>query len=270
MSLGSGRKLGLIASLITVILPVVTVIASIFMAQSLIATIQSWVANQATPAFSILSAELSAFFTVLVILAIVGLVGFILFILAMHQLSHYYKESGIFKNIVYALIVNIVGAIFVFALFFVFISSSINTAITTPSTSILPFLNQFIFSFLALVVVALVLGIISAAFYMRAFNKLGEKSDRDSFKAAGVLYFVGVLLSIVLVGGILVWIAWIFAAWGFHSLKPLSSPNIYSTPSAGTSPVPAQTIPCPNCGTGNVPEALYCRSLRQATPIELL
>ncbi len=259
MSLGSGRKLGLIASLITVILPVVTVIASVIMAQSLFATIQRWVANQVTPTFSILSAELNAFFIILVIIAIIGLVGLILFILAMHQLSHYYKESGIFKNIVYALIVNIVGTIFVFALFFVFITSSINSAITTPSTSIIPFLNQFVFSFLALVVLAMVLGIISAAFYMRAFNKLGEKSDRDSFKAAGVLYFVGVLLSIVLFGGILIWIAWIIAAWGFYSLKP-SSTNIYSAPSAGTSPVPAQIIPCPNCGTGNVPEALYCGS----------
>jgi len=260
MSLSSGRKLGVIASLITVILPVVTVIASVFMAQSLFATFQRWVANQATPAFSILSAELSAFFIILVILAIISLIGLILFILAMHQLSHYYKESGIFKNIVYALIVNIVGAIFVFALFFVFITSSINSAITTPSTSILPFLNQFFFSLIALIVLAMVLGIISAAFYMRAFNKLGEKSDSDSFKAAGVLYFVGVLLSVVLVGGILVWIAWIIAAYGFHSLKPLSSPNNFSTPSAVTSPVPAQTIPCPNCGTGNVPEALYCGS----------
>ena len=72
MSLSSGRKLGLIASLITVILPVVTVIASVLLAQALIATFQHWVANQATPAFSILSAELSTFFTVLVILAIIG------------------------------------------------------------------------------------------------------------------------------------------------------------------------------------------------------
>jgi len=80
MSLSSGRKLGVIASLITVILPVVTVIASVFMAQSLFATFQRWVANQATPAFSILSAELSAFFIILVILAIISLIGLILFI----------------------------------------------------------------------------------------------------------------------------------------------------------------------------------------------
>ena len=260
MSLGSGRKLGVIASLITVILPVVAVIASVFMAQSFFTTIQRWVANQVTPTFSILSAQLNTFFNVLVILAIVGLVGFILFILAMHQLSHYYKEPGIFKNIAYALIINIVGAIAVFALFFVLISSSINSAITTPSNLSLQFLDQFIFSFLALVVLAMVLGIISAAFYMRAFNKLGEKSGLDRFKAAGVLYFIGVLLSIVLFGGVLVWIAWIFVAWGFYSLKPSSSTNIYSTPSAGTSPVLAQTKPCPNCGVGNVPEALLCGS----------
>jgi len=171
----------------------------------------------------------------------------------------------------YSLIINIVGAIAVFTLFFVFILSSINTAITTPSTLAIPFLTQFIFSFLAIAVVALVLGIISAAFYMRGFNNLGEKSGRDSFKAAGVLYLLGVLLSIVLIGGFLLWLSWIFAAWGFYSLKPLSSTNFYSTPSAATSPVIVQTKPCPNCGIGNVPEALFCGScgkeLQDTTPV---
>jgi uncharacterized membrane protein len=259
VSLNSGRKLGVTASIITVIMPVVAVIASIFMAQSLFTTIQSWVTNQVTPTFSILYAQLSSFFVVLVILAIVGLIGFILIILAMHQLSHYYKESSIFKNIVYALIVNIIGAIFVFALFFSFISSSINTAITTPSTLAMPFITQFIISFLALVVVALVLAIISGFFFMRAFNKLGEKSDRDSFKAAGVFYFLGALLSIVLIGGLLIWLSWIFAAWGFHSIKPFTTNN-YSTPSAGTSAIPAQTICCPFCGTENKLDAIHCGS----------
>ncbi len=259
MSLGSGRKLGVIASLITIIMPVVSVIVSIFMVQSLLVTVQSWL-NQTAPTFSFFSAEFNAFFIVFAISAIVGLVGFILFIIAMHKLSHYYKESGIFNNIAYALVVNIVGAIVILALFFVFISSSINSAISTPSTLAIPFLTQFILSILALVIAALVLGVISAVFYMRAFNKLGEKSGVGSFKTAGVLYLVGVLLSIVLVGGFLVWIAWIFAAWGFYSLKPSSSTNISSTPSAGTSPVPAQTKSCPNCGTENVPEALFCGS----------
>jgi uncharacterized membrane protein len=180
--------------------------------------------------------------------------------LAMHLLSHYYKESGIFNNIAYALVVNIVCTIVVLALFFVFISSSINSALSTPSTLAIPFLTQFIFSFLALVVVALVLGVISAAFYMRAFNKLGGKSGVGSFKTAGVLYLVGVLLSIVLIGVVLVWIAWIIAAWGFYSLKPSSSTNIDSIPSAAIQPIVAQTNSCPNCGTENVPGALYCRS----------
>jgi hypothetical protein len=98
-------------------------------------------------------------------------------------------------------------------------------------------------------VVALVVGITSAAFYMRAFNKLEEKSGVSSFKTAGVLYLVGTLLSIVLIGGILVWLAWIFAAWGFHSLKPLLTTPIYSTQSATAFPYFEQNKRCPNCGT---------------------
>jgi uncharacterized membrane protein len=59
---------------------------------------------------------------------------------------------------------------------------------------------------------------------MRAFNKLAEKSGDDNFKTAGLLYLLGTVLTIVLIGGLLIWIAWIFAAMGFNSLKPKEPP----------------------------------------------
>jgi uncharacterized membrane protein len=44
------------------------------------------------------------------------------------------------------------------------------------------------------------------------------------FQSSRVLYLVGVLTSIVLIGGFLVWIAWIFAAWGFTHLSHYRQP----------------------------------------------
>jgi uncharacterized membrane protein len=84
------------------------------------------------------------------------------------------------------------------------------------------FFSQFIVTYLRVLGVSTVFGIVNAVLYMRAFNKLAEKSGIDNFKTAGLLYSIGVLLTFVLIGWILVWRAWIFAATGFHKLKPSS------------------------------------------------
>ena len=98
MSFESGRKLGLTASLIAVIMPVIGVITAIFLVLSLLAGTLSTLFN---------------FESITILLAIAGIItfaGFILFLVAMHSLSQYYSESGIFKNVLYGFIINIVGA----------------------------------------------------------------------------------------------------------------------------------------------------------------
>jgi hypothetical protein len=102
------------------------------------------------------------------------------------------------------------------------------------------------------------MGIISSILIMRAFNKLGEKSGVDSFKTVGLLYLLGVLLSIVGIGAILSWIAFIFAAIGFYRLKPtVAAPAVtYSTESPL---VTVQAKRSPYCSTENKLDAAYCR-----------
>jgi len=73
---------------------------------------------------------------------------------------------------------------------------------------------------LLLIFAAFIIEIIGAVFYMRAFNKLGEKSGVRSFNKAGMFYVIGTVLMIVAIGGLLFWIAWIYVASGFNSLKP--------------------------------------------------
>ena len=60
---------------------------------------------------------------------------------------------------------------------------------------------------------ALAFGIVNGLLYMRAFNKLKEKSGVDNFGTAGLLYLIGVFIPLI------TWIAWIFAAMGFNKLK---------------------------------------------------
>jgi uncharacterized membrane protein len=270
MSLQSGRKLGLAASLIQIIIPViaviVVVIAIVYMIASIPATLTG--PNPTLPNFSFLYL---GFVAVLVLVGIVTFIGIILFIIAMHSLSHYYNEPGIFKNALYGFILNIVGSIVAVVVEFVFVLRSIGSlspsstlpAAVTPTPPLPPLTSifaQFVLGFLAVLAVGFVLAIISAVLYMRAFNKLAEKSGIDNFRTAGLLYLLGQVLAIVLVGALLVWIGWIFAAMGFNSIKPKEPPppTLVYTTSQTTMPT-IKKIYCPNCGTENDANATYCK-----------
>ena len=249
MSFESGRKLGLTASLIAVIMPVIGVITAIFLVLSLLAGTLSTLFN---------------FESITILLAIAGIItfaGFILFLVAMHSLSQYYSESGIFKNVLYGFIINIVGAAIAVSIELAIIVTSIVKIAQGAGTGTAdPSAIQFIILFLAVFAVAFILGIVSAVFYMRAFNKLGEKSGINNFKTAGLLYLIGTVLSIVGIGVLLLWIAWIFAAQGFYSLKPKSpKPQHLFPPTSQTSLTgTAQKRFCPYCGTENTADSVYC------------
>jgi len=72
-------------------------------------------------------------------------------------------------------------------------------------------------------VVTSVVAIINGILYRRAFDALAEKSGEKNFKQAGSFMFTGDVLMIVLVGTVMVFIAWILAFKGFTSIKPKSS-----------------------------------------------
>ena len=227
MSFELGRKLGLTASIIAVIVPVITVILYGLLFLSLLGIISSALTGGSQTLVSPLFP--AGILTALVAIGIIGLIGIILFLVAMNRLSQYYSEPSMFKNALYGFLINIIGitALIVIAFALIF------TTIVHSATSSAPVLSgAFTTMLLGVVVAALVISIASAVLYMRAFNKLGEKSGVHSFNTAGLLYLVGTALTIVLVGSLLVWIAWIFALSGFNSLKPKTAEPLtvsYST-----------------------------------------
>lgn len=257
MALESGRKLGYIASLISVIVPIVAIIGVVVFVISLIATAASrFSSGTVVGPFFGLTAGFIAFF---VAVGVLGLVGFILFLVAMHRLSNYYNEPVIFKNVLYAFILSIVSGVIALALEFGFILSSIAGISQTSTSSTPASFPQFILVYVAVLGVSLAFAVVNAVLYMQAFNKLAEKSGIGDFKTTGLLYLIGTLLTIVAFGGILVWIAWIFAAMGFNKLKTQPTTNLtvsYPAPPPLSNSI--QTKRCPNCGTQNLADALYC------------
>ena len=107
--------------------------------------------------------------------------------------------------------------------------------------------------------------IVSAVFYKRSFNKLSEKSGVRNFGTAGELILIGTALTIILIGGLIAWIGWIFGAIGFNSMKPKTNapPNMFypsNNPVASFpdgekkfcsycgQPMSLDSAFCPNCG----------------------
>jgi len=227
-------------------MPVAIVVTMVFFLWSIIASIPA--ISTGSPTIPNLSFFSVGFEAVLVVVGILTFTGIVLFVIAMHRLSRHYNEPGIFKNALYGFILNIVGSIAAAAIEFLFIlrlmggipQTGIVPVAVTPTPTIPPIatiLTQLIFGFVAVLAVAFVLGIISAVFYMRAFNNLAEKSGVDNFKTAGLLYLLGTVLTIMLVGGLLVWIAWIFAATGFHSLKQKEPSTLSATTFSAPAPL---------------------------------
>jgi uncharacterized membrane protein len=269
MSLESSRKLGLTASLINVVLPIVGIALIVALIFEAVNSISSTISSGST--FST-SPVLPALIVTGVLLGIIGLVGIILFLVGMHRLGEYYQEPRIFTNALYGFLTSIIGGIVVAVIFFaVAISSIINSMPTTstPSTTTPTFALGVLGALLGVGIGSIIVLIISAYFTMRAFNLLGEKSGVHSFNTAGTLYIIGAVLELVGIGAILLWIAWIFAALGFNALKPKPTETAPTYPSPSYVPPPTATSPsttsgqkivCPQCGAENNANSDYCWS----------
>jgi uncharacterized membrane protein len=255
MSLESGKKFGYYASLINVIFPIVAIGVVVTFFIAIIGSAARGITSGTTaPAFSgIFTGGLNIF---LIAIGVTGVVAFVMFMYSMYSLSNYYNEPTIFKNVLYAFILSLVSGVVIVALIFaVIISAFMEISLTNATSAVTPIFMQIILAYAVVFVVALAFGIINGFLYMRAFNRLKEKSGVDNFGTAGLLYLIGVFIPFIM------WIAWIFAAMGFNKLKaaPAVAPYLsYST----QPPLSSTTLTkrCLNCGTDNYGDASYCRN----------
>ena len=258
MSLDTGKKLGITAGIIAVIAPVIVVSLYIALFISIIGNISSTFTNGG--GFSTNSvASLGAISLALVAVGIIGIIGLIIFLIAMYELSHYYNEPGIFRNIIYALITGIVGVVVIVAIAVALAFVTFANGLTAPSASSLglPFFGLII----GVVIGSIVVSIVSAVFVTRAFNKLGDKSEVHRFNTAGTLILVGSIISIIpVIGAILLWIGYIFVLLGFVSLKPKPAVTSMYSGMPIAPYVNQNVIKCPQCGVENSINAEYCWS----------
>lgn len=164
---------------------------------------------------------------------IVGIAGIILVLIAISRLAYHYKEPGIFNNAIYGIITAIAGvaiSIGIIAIAAFDLIRTLGLDINWTDPTILQRIDwQAIFTwetfapYIIIIVLSLVmlfiLFVVASIFLRRSFSLLGEKTGVHAFKTAGFLIFIGAILTIIAVGFLIMWIALIFLAIAFFSIK---------------------------------------------------
>lgn len=164
---------------------------------------------------------------------VLGIVGIILLLRSMKEFSSYYQDEKIYQDsltgIKYYVVAIVAGAVAI-------------AAFTVGIWTATDFTSEFVLTagfgiglaaFIAGLVVAFVFYVLASSHLRRTFNSLAEKSGESSFATAGTLLWIGSILTIIGVGLILIFVAWIFATIGFSTMKSrqyqqyASQPNGY-------------------------------------------
>jgi uncharacterized membrane protein len=158
---------------------------------------------------------------------VLGIVGIVLLVKSMKEFANYYGDESIYRNawtgikyyVVAIIAVAVAGTAFVIGLF---------SAATFPFTGILALtagLGVGVIAAIAGLVIAFVFYVLAATHLKKTLEVLAEKSGDSTLATAGTLLMVGAILTIIGVGLILIFIAWILAAIGFFSLKNQQFPQ---------------------------------------------
>jgi len=215
---------------------------------------------------------------VAVVLGVLSFVGFIMFMIALNGLASYYGDRGIFDNALYGVLVVIVGCVVAAMVAVAIVAfSAIGSGWRIMAAPSLAELAPFMFGpVVGVYVVTGVFGFVYAWFFRRAFNRLAAKSQVDLFRTGGLLFMVGVLVSLAVmiicallvyamvisftgifavgaVGSVVSCAAWAVVTAAFFRIKvPASQTPQTSTPATG------QVKFCSRCEVANSDGTMFC------------
>ena len=173
---------------------------------------------------------------------VLGIIGVVLLLRGMKEFSSYYQDDAIYRNsltgVRYYVIAMVAAAVAIAALV---VGVWTATGFTADFVLTAGF-GVGLIAFLAGLVVAFVFFVLASLHLKRTFDKFAEKTGEGSFRTAGTLLWIGSLLTIVLIGFLLIFVAWIFVVIGFSAMKSRQyqqytpQPNGYGTVNPAVQP----------------------------------
>ena len=175
---------------------------------------------------------------------LVCIAGAVLLYISMKSFSEHYKSKDIINGVLKGAICSVIGTTLAYVA-----------------------LASFTIISIILLVIAAVCMYLMAKEFREIFNKLANYSGSSLFRTAGTLLWYGALLTIIGVGLVLVWIAYILIAVAFFTIKTKPNTQTAFTPPSYSSTTPAPTTHstsnrtsdfCPNCGAYMEPGTTFC------------
>ena len=134
--------------------------------------------------------------SILLLIPGVSIVGYILILIASKYISDELGDKSIFDNMLYAVIAGIVGGV---AAAFIIFTGAVFGMFTFALSAITGVIGGLAVAWIGLIV--------SSIFIRRAYDTMAAKLDVGTFKTAGLFYFLGAILVIVLVVFVLLFVA---------------------------------------------------------------
>ncbi len=186
----------------------------------------------------------------------IGIVGIILVLIGMKGLSEYYRDDSIYRNALSGVAFGIIALIALAVGGFGIVGSLFAAGPIGIAGGLL--------LGLLLLVILFIFFFFMAMYFRKALYALSDRSGEHLFHTAGTLLFIGAVLTIVVVGIVLLFIAWLIATIAFFSIRTGPQPQSYAyppPPTPSTSPAPTantETKYCPHCGAPVEPGAVFC------------
>ena len=158
---------------------------------------------------------------------ILPLVGLILLFVAVKYLADETKDETIFKNYVLYFVCTIIAFIAVIAVIVIVIGGSLSWLafleskdFTEPGNNKwgIPFIGAFCGGMAIALVIGWVLLIIGTMYLRKSYNHIAKHTKIDLFRTTGTMYFIGAITLIILIGGLILFIAKILEIVSFFSL----------------------------------------------------
>jgi len=162
---------------------------------------------------------------------LLAIVGLVLILVAVKYASDILGDPKIFNNMLYAVIIGIVGIVVAIVTVIAAVFKAIGLGYLSGSFAYTGPTNVTVGDITGLlgVIILGLLGVwicflVSSVFLRSSYTELGRRLDVSLFDTAGLLYFIGAALTIVLVGLLLIFVAEILFVVAFFSINTQMPP----------------------------------------------
>ena len=162
--------------------------------------------------------------TIGIIIPVIGIIGIILLLIGLKGFADYYQDSEMLKNTFYGFLFGILGNFLFSVMTLTYIPALVFTIIsriiTSPIEGVIEFASQFLIDLIIIIAIMLVLFSLENIFFKKTLHALAIGTGKKIFNTAGLLLLIGAVLTIVVIGFLILLIAWLVTAIAIFSLKP--------------------------------------------------